>query len=581
MKPNIIHNIAFYLAALTLPFTAACTSQDESLQEAESSIQAVFTLDLGDAVNPKTRAIPTDGEYNQGSGLENVIDFPNRDFSCYLFGLDNKAISALEVVSVSNFDDKKYSVRLRLPNTADVKNALTKGCRFVFLANWGSYPKPTPEMTINDLCKSSYAEFGFTQHKTQLSENDLIPMYGVKEFENGVKDFKEGNIVSDIGTIHILRAYAKIDVAVTFKGFEDEPVVNSVSLTHSSDKGYKAPANVTKQDQYITGSWLTDYTPVNIPADAADIALSLTKDEKTGHYIAYVPEYRNVGEDKNPLDSRSRIKLFFTVGDINAGGRKVEGYVDFCYSDIVPTGVNPGQHFDIGRNNWYKFNINITGKDIEWVVDVIPFTSVELDPDMGLEREEFTGYIVGKDAAGNKCWYDSNYYDPTKAVPLYLGPKDNKGEFVTIHAEEYMLVYTDFERTAAKLDHFFEKKTRRKYLLTPEGITGYKYGNDMYLNKQLQRVWLDSGGDPNGNEGEKSIFLALENVGLHLKCCRIMYEWDRYDWNKARWWGETGIYPKYWFDVLGNRYPWSDGDTEQKRKAILGEWVKYLDDSQE
>lgn len=581
MKPSIIHSIVVCLAAFTLPFMVACSSQEESLPEVENTLLAVFTLDLGDTeAYGITRATPTDGEYDKGSGLENFIDFPGRNFRCYLFGTDNVFISTLDVVNIYNLggeEEKKYQIRFRLKDTEEVKNALTRGCRFVFLANWGNYTDPTPVMTIEELCTASSSKFEFSQQKTQLSDNNLIPMYGVKEFESGVPDFKEGKDISDIGTLHLLRAYAKVDVNINFENFAETPVVTSVSLTHSNDKGFKAPANVTKEEQYVTGSWLTDYTPVNIPDDVTDIPLTLTKDENTGHYVAYVPEYRNVDEHGNTLDSHSQIKINFTIGDIAVGGLDVEGYVNFRYSDNPPTDVTSGQHFDIARNNWYKFNVTAKGKDIVWSVDVIPFTSIDLDPDYGLEREVFTGYIVGKDNQGRACWYDGNYYDPATAVPLYLGPTDNPGEFVSINGKEYLLVYTDYERTAANLDHFFEKEPRKKHLLTPESITGYKFGNDMYLNKLQQRVWLDSGGDPNGNDDAKAIYTALQNVGLNLKCCHILYEWDRLDWNKARWWGEKGIYPKYWFDVLGNRYPWSEGDTDAKRKNKLGEWVQYLE----
>lgn len=581
MKPNIIHSIVVCLTAFTLPFMVACSSQEESLPEVENTLLAVFTLDLGDTeAYGITRATPTDGEYDKGSGLENFIDFSGRDFRCYLFGTDNVFISTLDVVSIYNLggeEEKKYQIRFRLKNTEEVKNALTRSCRFVFLANWGNYTDPTPVMTIEEFCTAPSSIFEFSQQKTLLSDNNPIPMYGVKEFENGVPDFKAGKDISDIGTLHLLRAFAKVDVNINFVDFAETPVVTSVSLTHSNDKGFKAPANVTKEDQYVTGSWFTDYTPVNIPDDVTDIALALTKDENTGHYVAYVPEYRNVDENGNTLDSHSRIKINFTIGDVAIGGLNVEGYVDFRYSDNPPAGLTPGQHFDIARNNWYKFNVTAKGKDIVWTVDVIPFTSIDLKPDYGLEREVFTGYIVGKDNQGRDCWYDGNYYDPAKAVPLYLGPTDKPGEFVSINGKEYLLVYADYERTAANLDHFFEKEARKKYLLTPEAITGYKYGNDMYLNKLQQRVWLDSGGDPNGNDDSKGIYEALKNVGLELKCCRILYEWDRLNWNQARWWGWSNVYPKYWFDVLGNRYPWSEGDTEEKRKNKLGEWVQYLE----
>lgn len=596
MKPSIIHSIVVCLAAFTLPFMVACSSREESLPEVENSFLAVFTLDLGDTAYGTTRATPTNGEYNPGSGLENFIDFSQKNFRCYLFGTDNTFIKTLDAVSIQSFDEKIYSIRLRLKDTEEVKKALTTGCRFVFLANWDSYADPVPGITtIAELCTAPPAKFEFSQLKTLLSANNLIPMYGVKEFESGVQDFIDGKMISDLGTIHLLRAFAKVDVNIKFVDFAETPVVTSVSLTHSNSKGYKAPANVTKEEQYVTGSWLTDYTPVNIPDDVTDISLTLTKDENTGHYVAYVPEYRNADANGNTIDNHSRIKINFTIGDIAVGGLDVEGYVDFRYSDNPPKGVTPGQHFDIARNNWYKFNVTAKGKDIVWTVDVIPFTSIELNPNYGLEREVFTGYIMGKDKNGNKCWYDGNYYDPETAVPLYLGPKDNPGTFVTINRKEYLLVYVDYDRTAAKLDHFFEKGTRKKYLLDPTGRTGYSFtlnpehpewGPDIYYNKHQMRVWLSEDynewkvGVKWDAEQQKNIEAWFWQSGTTWY--RTLNEWDRLNWNQAIYWNWTYVYPKYWFDVLGNRYPWSDGDTKEKRKNKLIEkigedWIKYLE----
>lgn len=572
MKSSIIHSIVVCLVAFTLPFMVACSSQDESLPEVDNSFMAVFTLDLGDTTPyGTTRATPADGGYDRGNGLENYIDFSLRNFRCYLFGTDNRFIKALETVSVRSLDEKVHLVSLRLKDTQEVKDALATGCRFVFMANWNTNAEPAPGMTIEELCAASYAGFEFSQEKTVLSASNLIPMYGVKEFESGVPDFKDGKETAELGTVHLLRAFAKVDVKINFVDFAETPAVTSVSLTHSNSKGYKAPENVTKEEQYVTGSWLTDYTPVNIPGDATDIELALTYDANTGSYIAYVPEYRNVNDLKEPLDNRSRIRVKFIIGNTEAGGRAVEQVFDFRYSDTPPTGATAGQHFDIARNNWYKFNITAKGKDIVWTVDVIPFTSVELTPDYGLTREEFTGYIIGKDKEGRMCWYDGNYYDTEKAVPLYLGPKDKKDEnekFVTINGKEYLLVYADYERTAAKLDHFFEKETQKKYLLTPEGITGYKSVMDdpnpwiaFYLNDLKQQVWLDE--------------------VLRLSCYRTLNEWDRVEYSIVayNWPGyDHGSYnPRFWFDILGNRYLWSEGDTKEKRAVILGDWIQYLE----
>lgn len=338
--------------------------------------------------------------------------------------------------------------------------------------------------------------------------------------------------------------------------------------------GYEANASQSGADN----KWLTDYkVPTSVTSTAiVDTLLKIpaatdaqpSPSTETSNAI-YLPESKTIKGGSNPLELQE-YSITVHTKEQAVGGTEEE--VKTYPSKTLPHLAS------LFRNTHVVVGFIFTEDADELVVDVIPFTQVELKPDYGLEREDFTGYIVGKDENGNKCWYDQteNPTDPTKRTPFYLGRDDN-ASFVTIKSKEYLLVYTDFERTAAKLNHFFEKETRKKYLLTEEGITGYKYGNDMYLNKMQQRVWLDSGGDPNGDADAQSIYAALQKVGLNLKCCRILYEWDRLDWNKARWWGNENIYPKYWFDILGNRYPWSEGDTAEKRKAKLGEWVKYLE----
>ena len=584
MKTNVIHSILSCLATFVLPFMVACSRQDESLPEVGiNDILAIITIDPGEPDHEETRATPTDGDYEKGSGLENTIGFDKNDFRCYLFGTDNKLVCTMEAVSIAEIDTK-HELRFRLEGTEEVKGALTTGCRFVFLANWDGYPEPVPgTTTIEELCTASQSLFDFSQVKSQLSNDNLIPMYGVKEFETGVQDFKDGKTFSDIGILHLLRAYAKVDVNVTFEDFEDVTEVTSVSLTHSNGKGYKAPKNVTKQEDYVKDSWFKDYTPVNIPEDARDMGeLQLTKDEQTGHYVAYVPEYKNV-----EADNQSRIKICFTIGETD---NVVEacGYVDFKYSENLPEGVEPGQDFDIARDNWYKFDVTAKGRDITWTVDVIPFTPVDLTPDMGLERDDFTGYIIGKDDDGHRCWYNwlESPNSPEKRTPLYLGPKDHEGEFVLINDTSYLLVYTDFNRTARSLDHIFRENPPKKYLLDPEGRTGYVKGSgvaegeqtEWYLTKLKKYVWLDEGGDPEGSEEEQKVYEALEGISLNLRDCRILYEWDRWDWDKAILEKDASVRPKYWYDVLGNRYPFSVGDYDYKRDAIIGDWKDYLED---
>lgn len=237
------------------------------------------------------------------------------------------------------------------------------------------------------------------------------------------------------------------------------------------------------------------------------------------------------------------------------------------------------------RNTHVVVSATFTDKDIVYEVDVIPFTSVKLTPDMGLERDDFTGYIIGKDEDGKTCWYGhtESLNSPEEMKPLYLGPKDNEGEFVRINGKEYLLVYTNAERTTKSLDHIFEKESREKYLLSPEGRTGWvkKRGEvngettEWYQTTLKRYVWLDEGGDPDGSEEEQKVYETLKALGLRGH--RILYEWDRWDWDKAIVNKDLSVRPKYWYDVLGNRYLWSVGDYDYKRNSIIGEWVQYLE----
>lgn len=323
--------------------------------------------------------------------------------------------------------------------------------------------------------------------------------------------------------------------------------------------GYEANASQNGTDN----KWLTDYEVPTSATATAKVTTSLEIPAATdaqpspsaeASNAIYLPESKTV-KDSNDHLQLQEYSITVHTKERAAGGTEV---IEKTY----PPKTLP--HLaSLFRNTHVVVGFIFTEDADELVVDVIPFTPVELKPDYGLEREDFTGYIVGKDKNGNKCWYDGNYYDPETVVPLYLGPKDKQEQFVSINGKEYLLVYADYERTAANLDHFFEKETRKKYLLYPAGRTGYENVNwAYYLNDLKQRVWLDE-------------------TDLRLNCYRTLNEWDRLEYSAVayNWEGydHDNINPKYWFDILGNRYPWSEGDTAEKRKNILGEWVQYLE----
>lgn len=540
---------------------AACSSDSEDLLPPDTPsgepglLQTGFSIVVSNnSSSGATRAPGHLGDgYDTGSGYENYIDITGGNFRFYFFDDRNILIAPMDVEAVlpagGTATSKTYYVSGH--TSENIKN---KPLKVVALANWPSYPEPEQLQpgvtTVADICAGQYA---FDAANTLPSSTHLIPLFGISLQQT--LDFNVMNR-AEIGTIHLLRAFAKVEVV---KHPDCAVDIEWARIHRYNTRGFCAPQNVNNQDDYVHGSYDKDYvnTPHIPDGCETDSDITMVKTE-SGSFIAYIPEYRNlINGSPRPDSERTVLHVRFRDDAVR----------DYGVVEFMDYAGNTG-HFDVLRNYWYKFNVTTKDNDPVWIVDVIPFTSVELEPDYGLEREEFTGYVIGKDWAGRDCWFDGNCYDPTTAIPLYLGPVDKPGEFVTINNKEYLLVYTDYERTAAKLDHIFEKETRKKYLLYPAGRTGYENINwTYYLNDLKQAVWLDES-------------------NLRVNCCRTMNEWDRFEYNIVayNWDGydHDSYNPRYWFDVLGNRYPWSEGDTEAKRKAKLKkeigeEWIKYLE----
>lgn len=578
MKPNIIHNIVICLAAL-LPVMVACNSQEESLPEEISEATLYLNIEPIGLTRAATATLP---DNEKMYSVRVIILHPDGTVEHNKFyALDGAEEQNLILLKVTPNEKKKIYLFANEESESAVEGVVgVNSTLSAFFDNYGEGASGFEE-TVNGLY--------FTP---DYSDGNPIPMSSMYEI-----DIPEKGVVEK--TFYVVRVATKF--TMNFMNWRGENVtVRNFTIASHADKNFlMAHVNDSEQNRQLFNgkSWIDwlrevsetssendDYATTEAAGWLKDYRLPAQANKQVVYTFPFPVTVAAAEFDENNLDDikpGTASEAFYLPESKNPKADAADGEQEYTLTLNIVGNSDPFVRKlpnlkALFRNTNVVVNITMY-KNLEMVVDVIPFTSVNVTPDYGLGKEDFTGYVVGKDENGNKCWYDGNYYDPVTAVPLYLGPKDNPGKFVTINNKEYLLVYADYERTAAKLDHFFEKETRKKYLLTPESITGYKYGNDMYLNKLQQRVWLDSGGDPNGNADAQAIYTALQNVGLNLKCCHILYEWDRLDWNKARWWGEKGIYPKYWFDVLGNRYPWSEGDTDAKRKNKLGEWVQYLE----
>ena len=405
------------LSSLLL-IAAACSSDPldgpETLPPApagvpQGPVELSMLISLGDNEGgmaygdiPAPRATPADGEYDPGSGYENFIDISARDFALYIFTPGDKpalvaqaTVASLVPADGGSYESSKtYTCRFRLEDPASVFDAATglASFRLVMLANWqawplasgswADYPMLAQGASLDDLYRAAYSTRSCPAGGTgpEITRQTRIPLFGVQTY-TGV-DLAADGLTNLKQTLHLLRAFAKIEVC---SSPTTSYPIRSVSLTRSNTLFKAIPSRVYDREHYITGSHPTDYVDhVSIPDDISvneDIPFFHTQNphftskplvdtDGKGAWIIYVPEYDNI--------SSSAVKTQIAVE--YDGGRKF--YVEFKnYGQLKNIPVNAP--FDLRRNNWYIFSLECGKNDV--TVEIIPYTSIVLDPSFGLD----------------------------------------------------------------------------------------------------------------------------------------------------------------------------------------------------
>lgn len=558
MKTNIIHSIVVCLAAFALPFMVACSSQEESLSENGAEVTLFLDIATFDATRAGTATLPDNEKMHSVRVI--ILHADGTVEHNRFYPLDGAQEQKYIFLKVRPNEKKRIYLFANEESVSNVEGVAHENTTLsAFFEGYGGGSTGFADAVDNLYFAPDY------------TGGNNIPMSSMYEM-----DIPEEGIVEE--TFYVVRVATKF--IVNFENWRgDDVCVEKFTIASHADKNFlMAHVDDSEQNKQLFNgktwiSWLKEVSDASsendgyVTTEAAgwlkDYRLPAQADRQQVYTFASSVNVARADFDEGNLDDvrpGKASEVFYLPESMSLKAGAADGEQEYTLTLNINGSSEPfvfklPNLKALFRNTNVVVNITMY-KSLEIVVDVIPFTSVELKPDFGLAREDFTGYIVGKDAQGRPCWYDG------AAGPYYLGPKDSHGDFVIINGNEYLLVYEDYERTAAKLHHVFEKAPRKKYLLTPQGITGYKIvkdhtGSDMYINDQQQNVWLDS--------------------DFMLKCFRTLNEWDRLDWNKAYWWEWPGIYPKYWFDILGNRYPWSAGDTEDKRREKIGEWAQYLE----
>lgn len=505
------------LLTIGVAFTA-CSSTDEPTPgpdpagpEPQTRIGLYLNLPVltdGAASSALTSRTPTDGpdgpaSYDPGYGYENYIDLNGKDYRIYVFVPDNVnkgqdilytevSTDSVDIVSW-NFTQFSRIYGLSFPVDKDFHTKFNGAdLKLVVLANWhGVYPtdlhpmvpyvttpgntpgntsgSSTPCTTLTELLSYAEGAAGFMNYMPvtpALSHETRIPLFGVTEFKT-VNILT--NLLTWLGNVDLLRAVAKIDV---YDAPNTTAPITAVSLTRYNTALAKAPADITSHGDYVHGSYNPDY--VNTPTiPGSDYAyecadrITLTKVDNTdspdnGHFIIYVPEYRNI-ESKNaltgtPRSENGRSRLSLTFKDVGTCE------IDFKYYNEPPanSGYKKGDHFNILRNYWYRFEVNKLLDGV--VVQVVPYAISSLKPGFGL--------IINKDLVP--------VYDDEGSIIYYYNPEtgtyyDKDG---VTELDKNPFIFDDVDKDPAT-GYYIVRDDYGTFLYFYDAVTGKYYDADM------------------------------------------------------------------------------------------------------
>lgn len=179
-------------------------------------------------------------------------------------------------------------------------------------------------------------------------ENSAIPMWGVATVD--LTPILEHPNYKIPNPLWMLRSAAKIEVQLSDALREKGSEITSATMKYYNVEGYVAPYDWHRFESTLN---VDCEKAINVYRHAA-VNLPLIKDEATGNYYVYMPEYDNL----NYPGERNKITLTMN----HAGEAKVfEDAISFVeYTDGK---VTEGTDYNIVRNHIYRFTIRSIAGD--------------------------------------------------------------------------------------------------------------------------------------------------------------------------------------------------------------------------
>lgn len=325
---------AFLLIAPLLLATACISDNvvtDNCVAPESGTVKITFTL--GTMGQTATRATTWDENEQQyastnATAEENKID-PGR-LQVLLYATDGTLIG--KVTQLSHVQDATATNLYHFTgNVAFAADRLTDdklSAKIVVLANAADY---------EPVAGSTLADMGTALTYNRTDTGDGIPMWGVKEVS--ALTLTPGQL-NDIGTIHLLRAMAKITVTVARDA--DTANITSVSLNRYNKGGYVAPKDAAAYSDTKDISISGCFNPL---AGEETSALPFTPSADRKTWTLYVPEFENSADRQALINVETKtlgVKPIYLKNYDTATGEPA-------------TGDNPDK--DLIRNTVYQYNI--------------------------------------------------------------------------------------------------------------------------------------------------------------------------------------------------------------------------------
>lgn len=517
MKTTSLH-IAF-AALLSLLLLASCSRNDEVAvaEGEEGKVYVTLTLSInGEEVGSRATWNSEQDTDEEGVGWENKID----DLQILIYDENDTYVGTVEDLFTSN---SQYV------GTLNGTNWQSGTYKFVVLANF----------TTNNTDLADLASITYNQNA------EYIPMWGVlKSYFN----FAAGER-TDIGSIDLLRAMAKVEVSFSDDFPTDEYTIGDITLSPYNTQGYCVPAGYASVettgalDREEAGAAYS-FNPLTSVSTS-----SLTFTEVNGKYYIYLPEYDNGTE---------AAKIEVTVKNNTTNEEKKYELEFKDYENGAPT----GDPYDIVRNHIYRYTITgvndgkltfeykvLLWEEVESAIGWNPIIRDEGNAPMAAWPSPL---IIGKDGYADPNFEQAEYGDQEAVFCYLLAPRYTNSKHESL---EYNRAYAGF---------YFR-------LTEPEGAIWEAYltnTEDFKLNESGEH---DSDGDGNtdsycavrGRARQKPYQIQVTVQDGHF-WTEPRYEGDNQFWDNLSSWGkdiEESGYCKNIYTDLYIRISIDDGHT--------------------